>query len=796
MDLKEIKNWSVEIENEITKNWMKMNPFVFDKNSKKPIYSIDTPPPYINSPIHMGHAITYSFMDMFARFKRMKGFQVIFPLGMDRNGLPIEMGAEKKYKISAFNMTREEFLGYCNRLLEETSSESIDSFVKLGISFSSYKKDGTIGCVYETDSPEYRALTQKTFVELFKKGLVYEDSRINNWDSKLRTTIADSEIEYKDLPSTFNDIKWKVKETGEEIVIATTRPELICSCGMVIFHPDDKRFKHLEGKTAISPIFGKEIPIKSHTLADPEKGSGIVMMCSAGDLSDIQFFREQGLTPIISINIDGTMNANAGKYQGLKVREAREKILEDLKKEKLLIKQENIIHRTPVSERSGAEIEFIEMPEFYLKQLKEKEKIREFAKSKINFYPEFSRKILFDWIDQISIDWPISRRRFYATEIPIWTAEKDGKRLTALPTEKKYYQPWKESVPKNAEVWSDGKNVGIVSDFAKLKWVGETRVFDTWMDSSISELFIVKYLEDNEFFKKAYPVSLRPQGKEIVRTWLYYTLLRGYLETGKPCFDDVWIHQHILDSKGFKMSKSKGNIIDPQELLKEYGAEAMRFWAATEGDLSKTDFICSKEKINAEKKTLNKLLNVSKFVALFEKPVKEPKLTKLDKLFLDYIEDLTKFCDENYSIYDFNKPSQKLRSFLWDVFASNYIELVKARAYNQENKFSKEESDSAKWTLYSLLEKMLILIYPVVPQISSTIGKSFGLDLLRIEWPKTKKINSDLSLVEKIIEFNSEVWKIKKEKGITLRDPISEIKIPTELKDFENDLKVCHNLIQ
>jgi valyl-tRNA synthetase len=350
------------------------------------------------------------------------------------------------------------------------------------------------------------------------------------------------------------------------------------------------------------------------------------------------------------------------------------------------------MHRTPISERSGAEIEFIEMPEFYLGQLKEKIKIKKFAEDKINFYPENSKKILFDWIEQISIDWPISRRRFYATEIPLWFAEKDGKKLVALPTEKKYYQPWKESVPKNAEVWCEGKKIGEISEFAKLNWQGETRVFDTWMDSSISELFLVKYHEDDEFFKKAFPVTLRPQGKEIVRTWLYYTLLRGYLETGKPCFKDVWIHQHILDSKGFKMSKSKGNVIDPHELLKEYGAEAIRLWSATEGDLSKTDFICSKEKINAEKKTLNKLLNVSKFVDLFEKPTKMPKLTKR-KLFLDYLENLTEFCDENYEKYDFNKPAQKLRYFLWEIFASHYIELVKARATIKKTNSQKKKAN-------------------------------------------------------------------------------------------------------
>jgi valyl-tRNA synthetase len=728
-------------------------------------------------------------MDFFARYKRMKGFEVLFPLGLDRNGLPIEMGAEKKYNISAFKVGRDKFIEYCEKLLKETSAESIDSFAKLGISFSSFVNDGKFGSVYLTDSPEYRALTQATFIDLYKKGLVYEDARINNWDPKLRTTIADSEIDYKDIASNFNDITWKVKETGEEIIIATTRPELICTCGMVIFNPEDKRYRHLEGKHAISPIFNKNIPIKAHPLAQIDKGSGLVMMCSAGDLSDIQFFREMNIKPVIAINMDGTMNEHAGFLEGLKVKEAREKIIEELKQKKLLVKQVQIAHRTPISERSGAEIEFIEMPEYYLKQMEFKDELRKLSK-KVNFYPKESKKILDSWIDSVAIDWPISRRRFYATPIPLWKSESG---LIALPKAEKYYQPWKEDAPKDAEVYKNGKNVGTVKDFSKEKWQGEERIFDTWFDSSISELYILKYKSDNEFFKKAYPASLRPQGKEIVRTWLYYTLLRGYLETKKPCFEDVWIHQHILDEKGRKMSKSIGNIIDPQELLRDFGAEALRLWGAEEGDLSKQDLSCSKEKIKSELKTINKIINVAKFIFQFKKPAKA-KLTAFDQLFVDYIEDLTKFCDESYGIYDFNHPSIKLRYFLWEVLASHFMEVIKNRAYNQEKEFSEEASNSAKYTLYFLLERYIQLMYPIIPQITSVIGKELGLNLHEEDFPKHKAGKSKLELIEKIIEFNKEVWKIKKEKGISLREPIECIEIPKELAEFSEDLKACHRI--
>jgi valyl-tRNA synthetase len=790
--LKDIKNWNVEIETEITSNWKKAELFNFNPKTKKIIYSIDTPPPYINSAIHMGHAVTYCFMDFFARYRRMKGEEVLFPLGLDRNGLPIEMATEKKFKISPFKVGREKFVEHCEKLLSEASAESIDSFAKLGISFSSYKEGDEIGSIYNTDSPEYRKLTQSTFIELYKKGLIYEDSRINNWDPKLRTTISDSEIDYEDLQSTFNDIKWKVKETGEDIIIGTTRPELIATCGMVIYNPEDKRYKHLEGKTAISPIFEEEIPIKAHPLAQIDKGTGLAMMCSAGDLSDIQFFRYMNLVPRIAIGQDGRMNEKAGVLEGLKVREAREKIIELIKKKNLLAKQEQIIHRTPISERSKAEVEFIEMPEFYLKQLDYKKDMREIIKN-INFYPKSSKKILDTWIDSISIDWPISRRRYYATSIPLWYSDN----MVALAPTGVYIEPWRESPPENAEVIDikTKEELGRVSDFPDKKWTGEERVLDTWFDSSISELNMIKYKSNEDFFEKAYPVTLRPQGKEIVRTWLYYTLLRGFLETGKECFKDVWIHQHILDEKGKKMSKSQGNVINPQEILKEDGAEALRFWAATEGDLSKGDFTCSREKIKAERKTLNKLLNVSKFVMMFKKPTKKPRITEIDKLFIDYMEDMTISFDNLYINYNFNEPAQRLRHFLWDIFASNYIEIVKGRAYNEDKQFTIEESNSAKYTLHFLLERFLILAYPIIPQVTSFIAKDKKINLLESEWPKAKiGETSKLPLINSIMDFNSKVWKTKKEKGISLRNPIEGIKIPNELSAFEKDLKICHSI--
>lgn len=788
--LDDIKNWSPELEKKITDVWKKTEPWKFNSKTKKTIYSIDTPPPYVNAPIHMGHAITYSYMDMFARFKRMTGHEVLFPLGLDRNGLPIETATEKKFDVSPFKIGREKFLELCEKLLSSASADSVDSFVHLGVSFNSYKQGKEIGSIYLTDAPDYRTLTQSTFIRLFRQNSIYEDLRICNWDPKLRTTVADSEIEYKEIPSTFNHIKFKVKETGKEIIIATTRPELIAACGMIIFEPGDERYEHLEGKTALSPLYSKEIPIGEHPFAKKEKGSGLVMMCSAGDVTDIQFFREQNLKPQILIEKDGTMNERAGLLQGLRVREARLKILEELQKEKLLVKQEQIVHRTPVAERSGAEIEFIEMPEFYLKQVEFKNNLKEIA-NKIDFYPPESKELLETWIDSVSIDWPISRRRFYATPIPLWHAEE----YTAVPPEGKYYQAWKELVPSNAEVFHKGKLVGKVSDkkFKGLPWKGDERVLDTWFDSSISELYMLQYQKDPAFFKKAFPASLRPQGKEIVRTWLHYTLLRGYLETKAPAFREVWIHQHILDEKGKKMSKSLGNVIDPHDIIKQEGAEALRLWSVIEGNIAKGDLMCSRERIKAELKTITKLINVAKFVLQFKKP-KKAKLTHTDKVFIEYLEYKTLKIRESYEMYDFNKPAIDLRTFIWEEFASHYIELVKPRVYNETKKFTKEEQESAMYALHTLLERVITLLHPIIPQVTSVIAQKVGISLENFPEVKTKKFD-EMHRVAELTEFNSLIWKTKREKNISLRDPLTEKHtIPSALKKFEKDLTACHNL--
>ncbi len=773
------KRWSKESEEAVYSEWKEKEPYFFDKKSRKPVYSIDTPPPYLNTPIHIGHATTYVLMDMFARFRRMSGFNVLFPLGLDKNGLPIEMAAEKKFNIKFNRMLREEFLVKCKQVLDEAGMASLNSFLRLGIGFNSWKLGNGIGEVYETDSPDYRSLTQETFIELWNRNLIYEEERINNYCPGCRTTIADAEIEYVDLPSHFNDVKFKVKETGKEIIIGTTRPELIASCGAVIFHPDDKRYRNLEGKTALTPIYEREVRIFSHPMASMEKDTGLVMMCSAGDTSDIRFFREMKLKPIISIEQDGTMNDNAGFLKGLKVADARKAIIEELKKRNLLVKQLAITHRTPVCDRSNDAVEFIAMKEFYLKQVEFKGEMLKIA-AKLNFFAKSSRQMLVDWINSVSMDWPISRRRYYATEIPLWYCSKCS--ATIVPEKGRYYQPWKESPPiKKCKCGS--------TDFR-----GEERVLDTWFDSANTPLYVIKYLRDDEFFKKSFPCTLRPQGKDIVRTWLYYTLLKGYLLTGKSVFADAWINYYIVDEHGNKMSKRKGNVIDPQKILDQFGAEPFRLWAAVEGNITTSDFRCSPERIEGAGKTIIKLWNVARFISVFPE-AKSGKAGELDNWILSELNSLVRACNDGYSNYDFHTPATLIRHFIWETFASHYLELVKNRAYNESNAFAKDEQDAAINTLYTCFYTLLKLLAPITPMITYKIYRDLtGKDIHFEDFPKPAKAAAAKISTLELLNLNREIWKAKKDNGMSLKAEIPEAVIPEQFRAIESDLKSTHGI--
>jgi len=763
------KAWNPELEKEILKQWV--NEKIYEFVLKEENFTIDTPPPYPSGrPWHIGAAAHYSQIDMIARTARMAGKNVYFPIGIDRNGLPVEMYTERKHNIRMRETERGEFLKLCRAALDDLEDEMILIMKSLGISgdFSNY---------YRTDSEEYRTLTQSTFIELWKKGQIYLANRPNNYDWVSGTTIADAEITYEDLPSKLVYMKFQIKGMDKDIIIASTRPELLCACKTVIVNPEDERYSKYIGKKVIVPITNVEVELKTHHSAHQEFGSGAVMVCSYGDQNDVALFRELGLEEIVAIGLDGKMTESAGDYVGLKPKQARAKIIEDLENNGLVEKIEDVIHRTPVSERSKNPIEIIPMEEYYLKQKESIAKMKKLGQE-ITFYPAMHKQILMNWLESINIDWPISRRRYYGTEIPIWYCKNCSE--PHVPEPGKYYKPWVEKCPINK-----------CPKCGTTEFVGEERTFDTWMDSSVSPLFISKFNKDQEFFNKVYPTTIRPQAKDIVRTWLYYTLLRCEQLTGKKPWSEAWVMGYGLDEKGMKMSKSKGNAIDPLPVIEQFGADTFRFWSASEINHG-YDFRCNEQKIESTKKFLSKLWNVSRFLSSF--PIIESGITTAtDKWILNELDNLIKECKKGYDEYNFFIPAIAIREFTWNLFAAHYIEMVKARAYGIG--FTDEERDGAIYTLHKTLSTILKLLAPITPFITEYLWKTLysSESIHKQHQVETESEYNQSKITKEITEFNSKVWNEKKTKNLSLKDSIT-ITIPDSLESFKKDLKSMHNL--
>lgn len=774
------KSWNPAVEQTIRKKWEETDIYKFSIKKEKEAFVIDTPPPYPSGrPWHIGAAAHYAQIDMIARTARMMGYNVMFPIGIDRNGLPVEIYTEKKHKVRMRQMDREKFLDLCRVALDDLEAEMIQIMKNMGLS-------GNFEEYYRTDSDEFRALTQSTFIELWKRELVYLANRPNNYCPDCGTTIADAEIIYEDIPTKLIYMNFKVRETNENIIIASTRPELLYACQSIIVNPEDERYLGLQGKHAILPLFDREVEILPHHSAKPEFGSGAVMVCSYGDQNDVQIFRELGLKEIVALNSNGVTTSAAGPYSNLRVNQARIRIIEDLKNAGLLLKEENIIHRTPLCERSKTPIEIIPLQDYFVKQLNFIPKLKELA-MKIKFHPETHKQILLNWIDSVAIDWPVSRRRFYGTEIPIWYC--NNCKTPNLPKPGKYYRPWKEKPPFER-----------CNKCGNTEFIGEDRTFDTWMDSSITPLFITKYKRDQELYKHSYPTKIRPQAKDIVRTWLYYTMLRCYQLTDQLAWSDAWIMGYGVDEKGEKMSKSKGNVIDPFPIVHRYGADTFRFWSASEANLGH-DFRCSEQRILSSQKFLSKLWNLGRFLSSFDFISEAPhELSASDKWILAELSNLVEECEKGYEDFNFFIPANAIREFTWGLFASHYVEMVKGRVYDINDSVGQK---SAIFTLHKCLSTILKLLAPLCPFITEELWtKIYSTQSIHLQClPQAQKYYLEMrKSTQYITEFNSRVWNKKKQtisrktgKSLSLKDSI-DIAVPIELDAFKKDLCIMHNL--
>jgi len=813
------KRWTIDLEKKIQEeHFSNTDRYSFNPKSEKEIFVIDTPPPYPSGTWHIGAVAQYSMIDVLARSQRLLGKEVYFPWGVDRNGINIEFTVEKKTGRKMKTYDRAEFLDICRNEIEKYTQEMRNIAKRVGLSCA-YDNE------YLTDAPDYRAVTQSIFIDLFKRGDIVEELRPNLYDPVEGTTLAEAEVERLPRKTKLVDVRWSVE--GEDlppVIISTTRPELICACGIVIVHPDDKRYQNLVGKKLELPIDtsgrSKTVEVQAHSSVNMEFGSGVLMVCSFGDQNDVSVFRELGLTPFQAIDLEGKITEVGGPLAGLSVFEARKKALELLEESDKLESVEERDQEIPVSERGKNPIEIILLKEWYVRQTHIQDRLKELS-DESNFVPARNKQFLLDWMENISIDWPVSRRRWYHTEIPIWYSEDRKKVVT--PPHGTYVQPWKDSPPEDSIVMNRetreelGTYSKMKSELGKLE--GEEKVFDTWMDSSNSNLYVSGYLSDPELFERAFPTGVRPQGKEIVRTWLYYTLLKSALLLDKPGFANIWIDGLGMDPWGRKMSKSLGNGIDAESVLecgaggrtgswkvkgpegkqitlqaKKIGSECFRFWKAADAQVG-DDFQINPEQIESRYfGVLTKIFNVGRFASQFDfdgdLDTMPDNLENEDKWILAEFSDLLEKAKTGYTEMDIYTAAQGIKTFSTNIFASHWLEMAKTRLYN--------EDASATWTLHRMFRDMMSIMSPICPffthHLSTTLYGKSAVDVDTFPEKPISDTSEFTKMTDSLIEFNSLVWKAKKDSGVSLAAPISGHKVPAELSSIENALVSMHKL--
>ncbi|HIH79287.1 MAG: class I tRNA ligase family protein [Candidatus Poseidoniia archaeon] len=821
------KRWSVDLEQRIQKEHyaddeVYQRRYGFDPASGRELFVIDTPPPYPSGTWHIGAVAHYSMIDVIARTQRLLGKDVKFPWGVDRNGINVEFTVEKKHGRKMRSWERGEFLDLCRETIESYTREMRHIARRVGLSCDFANE-------YQTDAADYRSVTQSIFVDLFRRGEIVEALRPNLYDPVEGTTIAEAEVMRLQRQAKLLDVRWSPTDGGDDVIISTTRPELICACGVVIVHPDDERYAHLVGSKLQLPLpVGDrlaEVEVRTRSSVDMEFGSGVLMVCSFGDQNDVAVFREMRLEPFPAISLDGCMTEVAGPLAGLPVAEARKRAIELLETDERIAASVERNQEIPVSERGKNPIEIILLKEWYVRQTHILERMRELA-DEINFVPLRNKQFLLDWMDGITIDWPVSRRRWYHTEIPVWYSA-DRTRVI-VPPAGSYVQPWREAPPAGSTVLDRESRVELGSYETLAKELGELegeeKVFDTWMDSSNSNLFVSGYLRDDELFAHSFPTTLRPQGKEIVRTWLYYTLLKSALLLDKPGFANVWIDGLGMDPWGRKMSKSLGNGIDAESVLEcgaagrtgawkirgpggkqvtlranKVGSECFRLWKACDAQVG-DDFQINPEEIEAKYfGVLTKIFNVARFASQFPVPVMEqhPELAPEDRWLLAEFSAVLETVQHGYSAIDIFRSGQALKQFGTGLFPGHWLEMAKQRLYSG--------NASATWTLHRTLHDLLVMLSPICPFfchfLSETLYGHSAVEKREFPMPPLTELAVNASegdrlrgLTTALVEFNSATWKSKKDAGLSLAAEITGITVPDVLEEFNDALQAMHKL--
>ncbi len=773
------KDYNHKKEGDWQEKWQKSKLYRFTGEGTKPNYIIDTPPPYPTGSIHMGHVLNWLYMDLIARYKRMRGFDVLFPQGWDCHGLPTEVKVEETHGIKKSDVPREEFRKMCIDLTQKNIQMMKAQMMSLGFS-----QDWSREFVTMTD--EYKRKTQLSFLEMFDQGLIYQAVHPVNWCPRCETAIAFAEVEYHENETFLNYLEFPEVDGKGKIPIATTRPELLSACVAVTVHPEDKRYQGLTGKFVEVPIYGRKVKVITDKDVDPEFGTGAVMICTFGDKTDVSWVNRYGLDVIEAIDEKGVMKEVAGEYSGCTIDECKENIIADLKSRGELNKQEKIDQNVGLCWRCKTPIEILVKKQWFVAVNQLTEMIEDTANG-MDWIPEHMKTRLINWTGSMDWDWCISRQRIFATPTPVWYCKECGK--VHLPDAEDLPVDPTHDIPKNKCECGCG-------DFT-----GETDVLDTWMDSSITPMVIAGWPKDD--FHNLYPASLRQQGHDIIRTWAFYTILRCKSLTGEEPFSEVVVNGMVFGDDGHKMSKSRGNVISPEEVLDKYGADALRLWAAN--SVPGSDLPFAWKDVKHSYKFLRKFWNAFRFINIhirdFQMDEKEimDNLSPMDKWILSKLNHLVRDVTEALESYNFAKAKSTIQSFIWNDFCDEYIETVKYRLYAQD------ETDSqiaAKYTLKMVISTSLKLLSPFIPHFTEEIYQYIDDECTSVHQNNWPSVQEDLiddyaeSLGDLGVKVIGDIRRFKSASGMPLNIQLKSTVIYTEddetflhLNELENDIK-------
>ncbi len=753
--------------------WQEWGVHRFDESFPGESYVIDTPPPTVSGSLHVGHVFSYTQTDVLARYQRMRGKNVFYPMGWDDNGLPTErrvqnyyhvkcephvareaglalpMASDAERKQPARRVSRANFIELCLALTAEDEQAFKALWQRLGLSI-----DWTLE--YSTISAPARRAAQWSFLDLFRKGQVYQVEAPTLWDVDFRTAVAQAEVEDRPQRGAFHDLRFGV-EGGGSFVIATTRPELLPACVGVAAHPEDERYRSLLGKRAITPLFRVPVPIFASELVEREKGTGILMVCTFGDATDVSWWREQKLALRQIVGRDGRLapvefgsdgwpslavgpaNAAYGALAGKTVREAQKRIVELLRdpgasasgdaQPPLVAEPRALEHPVKFYEKGDRPLEFITTRQWFVRILEHKQELVE-AGVKVQWHPDFMGLRFRNWTENLNLDWCISRQRFFGVPFPVWYAvAEDGSTDFARPLvadEKSLPVDPTTDVPPGYQESQRDQPGGFR---------GEEDIFDTWFTSSLTPQIATGWFEAPERHRRLFPMDLRPQSHEIIRTWAFYTIAKALLHEGTIPWRHVAISGWVLDPDRKKMSKSKGNVITPMHLLDQYGADAVRYWslAARLG----TDTAFDEKVLKVGRRLVTKVFNASKYV-LSQSAPEGPVTHPLDRAFLARLGETVARATASFDELDYAGALDTVERFFWAGFTDNYLELVKARARSEVDPAGRVSAVAA---LQQGLRVLLRLLAPYLPYVTEEVW-SWGFStspgprsIHRAPWP-------------------------------------------------------------